>query len=250
MMSIDLNCDIGEGMLNDRQLMKYVSSVNIACGYHAGNKGIMQQTVEWALENNCAIGAHPSYPDLENFGRIDILDKTVSRAELAGLIADQLEILEEICQEAGTSLHHVKPHGALYNRAAIDEEVSAIICRVIQNFNPSLFLYGLSGSVTMKIANEQKVKFVNEVFADRTYQDDGSLTPRTETGALIEDQELSLKQVLQMIQEHAVISVKGKRIPLQSETICIHGDGAHALEFAAFIHQALNEKGIEIRSIQ
>ena len=249
MTSIDLNCDIGEGMPNDRALMKYVSSVNIACGYHAGNKGIMQQTVEWALENNCAIGAHPSYPDTENFGRIDTLDKTVSRAELPGLIADQIELLEEICREAGTSLHHIKPHGALYNRAAVDEEVSAIICRVIRNFNPDLILYGLSGSVTKKIAEEQDVKFVNEVFADRTYLDDGRLTPRTEPGSLIEDQDSSLRQVLQMILEHTVISIKGKRIPLEAETICIHGDGAHALEFAAFIHQALNERGIEIRPV-
>jgi len=249
MRSIDLNCDIGEGMSNDRALMKYVSSVNIACGYHAGNKGIMQQTVEWALENNCAIGAHPSYPDTENFGRLDILDKTVSRAELPGLIADQIELLEEVCREAGTSLHHIKPHGALYNRAAVDEEVSAIICRVIRNFNPDLILYGLSGSVTKKIAEIQDVKFVNEVFADRTYLDDGRLTPRTEAGSLIEDQDSSLHQVLQMILEHTVTSVRGKRIPLEAETICIHGDGAHALEFAAFIHQALNERGIEIRSV-
>lgn len=249
MRSIDLNCDLGEGMPNDRALMKYVSSVNIACGYHAGNKGIMQQTVEWAIENNCAIGAHPSYPDTENFGRIDILDSTVSRAELPGLIADQIELLEEICREAGTSLHHIKPHGALYNRAAVDEEVSATICRVIRNFNPDLMLYGLSGSVTKKIAEEQNIKFVNEVFADRTYLDDGRLTPRTEVGSLIEDQDSSLKQVLQMILEHTVTSVRGKRIPLEAETICIHGDGAHALEFGAFIYQALNERGIEIRPV-
>ena len=249
MRSIDLNCDIGEGMPNDRALMKYISSVNIACGYHAGNKGIMQQTVEWAIENNCAIGAHPSYPDTENFGRIDMLDKTVSRAELPGLIADQIELLEEICREAGTSLHHIKPHGALYNRAAVDEEVSGIICRVIRNFNPDLVLYGLSGSVTKKIAEEQDIKFANEVFADRTYLDDGRLTPRTDPGALIENQDSSLQQVLQMILEHTVTSIKGKRISLEAETICIHGDGAHALEYAAFIHQALNERGIEIRSI-
>ncbi len=249
MRSIDLNCDIGEGMPNDRALMKFVSSVNIACGYHAGNKGIMQQTVEWALENNCAIGAHPSYPDTENFGRIDILDKSVSRADLPGLIADQIELLDEICREAGTSIHHIKPHGALYNRAAVDEEVSAIICRVIRNFNPDLFLYGLSGSLTKKIAKEQDIKFVNEVFADRTYLDDGRLTPRTDPGSLIEDQDSSLQQVMQMILERTVTSVRGKRISLEAETICIHGDGTHALEFAAFIHHALNERGIEIRSI-
>lgn len=249
MRSIDLNCDIGEGMSNDRALMKYVSSVNIACGYHAGNKGIMQQTVEWALENDCAIGAHPSYPDTENFGRIDILDKTISRAELPGLIADQIELLEEICREAGASLHHIKPHGALYNRASVDEEVSAIICRVIRNFNPDLILYGLSGSVTKKVAEEHDIKFVNEVFADRTYLDDGRLTPRAEAGSLIEDQNSSLHQVLQMILERTVTSIKGKRIPLEAESICIHGDGAHALEFAAFIHQALNKRGIEIRSV-
>jgi len=235
-MLIDLNCDMGEGMGTDADIFPYISSANISCGYHAGDADTMRRTVELALRYHVAIGAHPSYPDRANFGRIDMLGKGVSIGELSGIIVDQLIILEAICEEFGTELHHVKPHGALYNRAARDPQVSAMICRAIREFDPSLQLYGLSGSVTGVEAARHGVAFVNEAFADRTYQADGSLTPRTAPGALIEDAAQCLAQVKKMVEEGKVSVAGGREIPIKAETICIHGDGAHALEFEKCLH--------------
>src|SRR5882762_6659836 len=178
MLSVDLNCDMGEGMDCDAAIFPFISSANIACGYHAGDPDTMRRTVELALRHHVAIGAHPSYPDRENFGRIDILGKSLHPEEIPGMIVDQLILLQAICDEFGARLHHVKPHGALYNRAAKDAEVSHLICRAIREFDPSLLLYGLSGSAMKQAAQQCGLRFVSEVFADRTYQQDGSLTPR------------------------------------------------------------------------
>lgn len=246
MLSIDLNCDMGEGYPNDEQIIPYITSVNIACGYHAGNKETMQRTVEAALKNNVAIGAHPSYPDRESFGRIDILHKKVSLQELAKIVYRQVMILQEICKSFDTSLHHVKPHGALYNRAAWDEEAAQAICSAVQQADASLYLYGLSGSLMEKAAANHHLKFVNEVFADRTYQKDGSLTPRSAAHALIEDTNASLQQVLTMIREGNVKTITGETIPIKAETICIHGDGKHAVEFAKAIYHSLQENNITL----
>ena len=160
-MLIDLNCDMGEGMETDAAIFPYISSANISCGYHAGDADTMRKTVELALRHHVAIGAHPSYPDRANFGRIDMLGKGVALEEVSGLIVDQLIILEAICEEFGTELHHVKPHGALYNRAARDPEVSAMICRAIREFDPSLQLYGLSGSMMGVEAARHVLVFMN-----------------------------------------------------------------------------------------
>jgi UPF0271 protein len=240
---IDFNCDMGEGMETDAAIFPFISSANIACGAHAGDDETMRRTVERALQYNVAIGAHPSYPDKANFGRIDILDSAPGKGdrflryeELAGIFTEQLHRLQKICQEFGTGLRHVKPHGALYNRAAKDPGVSAIICRAIAAFDHSLLLYGLSGSEMQGQAKAAEIRFVSEVFADRTYQPDGSLTPRTQPGALIEDPELAVAQVVKMIREG------------RGETVCIHGDGAHAAEFAAVIHEVLRRSGIVTHS--
>lgn len=235
-MLIDLNCDMGEGMETDAAIFPYISSANISCGYHAGDAETMRRTVELALRHHTAIGAHPSYPDRVNFGRVDMLGKGVALEEICGLVVDQLITLQAICDEFGTQLQHVKPHGALYNRAARDPEVSAMICRAIREFDPSLRLYGLSGSVMGKEATRHELVFVNEVFADRTYQADGSLTPRTVPGALIEDVEQAIGQVARMVEEGKVSVAGGGEIPIVAETICIHGDGSHAVEFAKKIH--------------
>lgn len=249
MLSIDLNCDMGEGFDSDAAIMPFISSVNIACGYHAGDTDTMHRTVELALKNNVLIGAHPSYPDRENFGRTDMTGKQLQPADLPAIITDQINLLEAICKTFGTSLHHVKPHGALYNRAAWDEEVSARICTAVKAANPALLLYGLSGSETQKQALAHHVAFASEVFADRTYQNDGSLTPRAQPGAMITDEDKSLQQVLQMLQQKTVTTVSGKTIPIKADTLCIHGDGPHALAFAQRIHQALKQHGIEIKSL-
>jgi UPF0271 protein len=235
-MLIDLNCDMGEGMETDAAIFPYISSANISCGYHAGDGDTMRRTVELALRHHTAIGAHPSYPDRANFGRVDMLGKGVALEEICGIVVDQLITLQAICDEFGAQLRHVKPHGALYNRAARDPEVSAMICRAIREFDPSLRLYGLSGSVMGKEASLHELVFVNEVFADRTYQADGSLTPRTVPGALIEDVGQVMAQVTMMVKEGKVALPGGGEIVIKAETICIHGDGDHAIEFAKKIY--------------
>jgi UPF0271 protein len=241
-MLIDLNCDMGEGMETDEAIIPYISSANISCGYHAGDADTMRRTVEMALRHNVAIGAHPSYPDRANFGRVDMLGSGVVPEEIVGLVVDQLIILQAICDEFGARLHHVKPQGALYNRAARDPEVSALICRAIREFDPSLQLYGLSGSMMGTEASRHGLVFVNEVFADRTFQADGSLTPRTSPGALIEDAAVALAQVRQMVEEGCVTTLDGQVIRIQAETICLHGDGSHAVEFAKMIYDDLSKK--------
>jgi UPF0271 protein len=239
MLAIDLNCDMGEGMETDEAIFPYIRSANIACGYHAGDADTMRRTVELALRHRVAIGAHPSYPDRTNFGRVDILGKGLSLEDIPGIIVNQLIDLQAICDEFGILLHHVKPHGALYNRAARDPEVSALVCRAIREFDPSLKLYGLSGSVMKAAAEKHGLVFVNEVFADRTYQPDGSLTPRTMPGALIEDEAQSMRQVMKMVKEGKVDVAGGGEIAILAETVCLHGDGSHAVEFAKMIYEGL-----------
>jgi UPF0271 protein len=244
---------MGEGMDTDAAIFPFISSANIACGGHAGDAGTMRQTVELALRHGVAIGAHPSYPDRAGFGRTDILESSPGKGDrplrlddLAGVLTDQLEQLQKIADETGARLHHVKPHGALYNRAAKDAAVSGIICRVIKSVDPSLLLYGLSGSEMQRQATAFGLVFVSEVFADRTYQPDGSLTPRTAPDALIDRPETMVRQVLMMVREGKVRTGGGVDVPIAADTICIHGDGDHAVEFAARIRSELDQNGIAV----
>jgi len=246
MLTIDLNCDMGEGMPYDADIMPYISSVNIACGYHAGNDEIMKRTVEFALQNNVAIGAHPGFADKENFGRKEIY---MLRRNYYELIIEQLAILKKITGSFSVAIHHVKPHGALYNMAARDKTLAAIIAQAVKDFDDKLILYGLSGSESINEAKALNLQSANEVFADRTYQDDGNLTPRSQTNALIEDENASIQQVLQMITQKTVNSVNNKTVPIIAETICIHGDGEHAVEFAKLIHQNLKQNHIAIKAL-
>lgn len=248
MPKIDLNCDMGESfgawrMGNDFALMDYVSSVNIACGFHAGDASVIRRTVEKAIEKRVAIGAHPSFPDLQGFGRREM---KMSPAEITDVVLYQIAALKGICEAFGARLHHVKPHGALYNQAARDEKIAAAIVKAVKLIDENLVFYGLSGSFLISEAEKSSLKTASEVFADRTYQPDGSLTPRTLPTALIEDSEMSLRQVLQMINSQTVTAESGEIVGIKAETVCIHGDGAHALEFARAIYQKLNEKGISI----
>lgn len=244
-MIIDLNCDMGEGMPNDAAIMPYISSANIACGYHAGDKETIRKTIDLCLQHNVAIGAHPGFNDKPNFGRMPV---PLSQAELYQLVWKQLEIIEKICKEKQATLHHVKPHGALYNMAAKDKMMSHTIAQAVKDFNPVLIYYGLSGSVMISEAQAMGLKTANEVFADRTYQRDGTLTPRSNTKALIEKTENAVNQVLQMLTEKSVTTVSGKIIPIKADTICIHGDGKHAVEFAGQLNKALTMKGFTILS--
>jgi len=236
-LAVDLNCDMGEGMETDAAIFPFISSANIACGAHAGDLDVMRRTVELAVRHRVAIGAHPSYPDRARFGRVDTLGEPASPASLSALqdsLHGQLRLLDEVCKGAGVHLHHVKPHGALYNRAARDAEVASLIANVVADFDPSLLLYGLSGSLMAPAAGAAGLRFVNEVFADRSYRPDGSLTPRSEPGALIGDGAVAVAQALRMVHEG------------RGETVCLHGDGAHAVEFAQLIHGALRAEGVRI----
>jgi 5-oxoprolinase (ATP-hydrolysing) subunit A len=240
--TVDLNCDMGEGIPTDPEIFPFISSANIACGGHAGDPDTMRRSVELALQNGVAIGAHPSYPDREGFGRTDIAESRLG-ALLTDLIT-QIAALRDICHELGARLHHVKPHGALYNRAATDPVVSTIICDAVRAIDPSLIIYGLSGSETREAAAAAGLRFVNEVFADRTYRADGRLTPRSEPYALIHDPVTMLNQVLTMIRRRQVKSIEGSVIPITAETICLHGDGDDPVKFASIIRSAMDSNEI------
>ena len=241
---IDINCDMGEGMLNDASLMSLISSANIACGYHAGNEDTIKRTIELALEHNVAIGAHPSYLDRANFGR---LSQSISLVELAELISDQLNIFEKITNQMGCKIHHVKLHGALYNDCAKDALSSKIVAQTIQAIDPSIMLYGLSGSHSIKEAKAIGLRTVEEVFADRTYQANGQLTPRYLDHALITDPNESAQQVLSMVLDQEIKTHDGTMIAVNAETICIHGDHPDAVEIAKHLFNTLQQYKIEIK---
>ena len=241
---IDINCDMGEGMLNDASLMSLISSANIACGYHAGNEDTIKRTIELALEHNVAIGAHPSYLDRANFGR---LSQSISLVELAELISDQLNIFEKISNQMGCKIHHVKLHGALYNDCAKDALSSKIVAQTIQAIDPSIMLYGLSGSHSIKEAKAIGLRSVEEVFADRTYQANGQLTPRYLDHALITDPNESAQQVLSMVLDQEIKTHDGTMIAVNAETICIHGDHPDAVEIAKHLFNTLQQYKIEIK---
>lgn len=251
MFSVDLNCDMGESfgawqMGRDAELMDYVSSINIACGFHAGDASVIRKTIETAIKKDVAIGAHPSFPDLQGFGRRAM---SLSAQEVFDIVLYQVSALKGICEAHGTTLHHVKPHGALYNQAAKDVNLAEAIAKAVKAIDENLIFYGLSNSFLISEAEKIDLKTASEVFADRTYQADGTLTPRSEPNALIHDTEKAVSQVLQMIKEQSVTAVTGKKVSLKAETVCLHGDGANALEFAAAIHQKLTEKGILIQTV-
>jgi 5-oxoprolinase (ATP-hydrolysing) subunit A len=249
MQSIDLNCDMGESfgaftIGQDEALMEYVSSVNIACGFHAGDPSIMNRTVRLAKERGIAIGAHPGYPDLQGFGRREM---TLAPPEIYDIVIYQIGALSGFARAAGGDLHHVKAHGALYNAAAKDPAIASAIARAVYDVDKKLLFVGLSGSPMISAAKTLGLATANEVFADRTYQDDGTLTPRSDPNALIEDPGKAAQQVLQMIQRKTVTSVSGKEIPVMADTVCIHGDGKHALEFAKAIVSLLKKNNVGIK---
>ncbi len=235
-LSIDINCDMAEGIGNEKELMPWISSANIACGFHAGNEELMKETVELCLKFNVSIGAHPSFPDRGNFGRLTMDLPLVQVEELVGL---QIELLKKITDRLGAKVHHVKPHGALYTMAAKDAALAHSISRAVKKIDDSLVLYGLSQSVMISEALRLNLNVANEVFADRTYQPDGSLTPRTQPNPL----------AIRFLKENKVKSTSGEEIALQADTLCLHGDGKHAVAFARLIHAQLNKEKIEIKSI-
>ncbi|UIF86368.1 5-oxoprolinase subunit PxpA [Cupriavidus sp. UYPR2.512] len=244
-MQIDLNADLGEGCDNDEALLALISSANIACGWHAGDAATMVQTVKWALARGVAIGAHPSYPDRENFGRTEM------QRDPEAVYADvlyQIGALDAIVRAQGGELHHVKPHGALYNQAVRDPALARAIVRAVRDFDADLVFVGLAGSQMIDIAREAGLRVKQEVFADRGYNPDGTLVKRGTPGALHEDEEVALNQTLTMVREKRVRAIDGTWVPIQAETVCLHGDGAHALAFARRIRERLGAEGIAVRA--
>jgi len=252
MLSIDINCDLGEGfgnypMLNDEILFDYISSANIACGFHAGDSQTMEHSVKLASQKGVAIGAHPGLQDLQGFGRREM---KISPREAYQITLYQIGALYGFVKAAGAKLNHVKPHGALYNMAAKDTKLADALAQAVFDFDPSLIFYGLSGSELIKAAELKGLTTASEVFADRTYQDDASLTPRSQPNALITDSELAINQVLLMIKGQKILSINNNWIPLKADTVCLHGDGPHALTFARLLISRLSKEGIEIQPIR
>ena len=250
MQTIDLNCDMGEAfgnyqMPNDEKLMDYITSANIACGFHAGDYGVMQQTVELAVRKGIAIGAHPGLPDLQGFGRREI---KISPSEAYQITMYQIGALQGFVKAAHGRLNHVKPHGALYNMAAKDAVLAKAIVQAIKDFDPTLVLYALSGSEMIIAAEEAGITTAAEVFADRSYQDDGTLTPRNQANAVLNTEVAVKEQLLMMVKLGVVKTVNKTNIPLVADTVCLHGDGEHALSFAKMVSGALRNEGITLKA--
>jgi len=251
MYRVDLNCDLGESfgaykLGVDEEILPFVTSANIACGFHAGDPAVMRKTVMLALKNGVAIGAHPGLPDLVGFGRRQM---DISPQEAYDIVVYQLGALAAFVKAEGASMQHVKPHGALYNMAAKSKPLSAAIAEAVYKVDSGLILFGLAGSELVAAGEKIGLQVAHEVFADRTYQQDGSLTSRKQPDALITNQEEAVQQVVRMIKEGQVLSRQGQDIPVKADTVCIHGDGKHALEFARKIREYLLNSGIAVKAI-
>lgn len=251
MFRVDLNSDLGEsfgrytlGM--DDKIIPLITSANVACGYHASDPVVMDRTVSMAKEAGIRVGAHPGFPDLMGFGRRNM---AVSPAEAKAYVLYQLGALEGFCRAKGVKLQHVKPHGALYNMAAKDYELSKGICEAIYEFDKELIVLALSGGELAHAAKDMGLRTALEVFADRAYEEDGTLVNRRKEGAMITDENEAIARVVRMIKEKKVTAITGKDIPIQADSVCVHGDGVKALAFVEKIRATLTAEGIEICSL-
>ncbi len=247
-MRIDLNCDMGESFGRyrvgaDEALMPFITSANIACGYHAGDPLVMDRTVRLAVEHGVGVGAHPGFPDLMGFGRRQM---QLSPEEVENYVLYQIGALAAFAKAAGTELAHVKPHGALYNMAAKDAELARAIVRGIARFSRELIVVCLAGSAMVEAAKEAGLRVAREGFADRAYNPDGTLRSRRLPGALIEDPQVAAERAIRMVREGVVVAHTGEEIPLRVDTICVHGDTPTAVEIAKTIRRELETAGIEV----
>jgi len=252
MNTIDINCDLGESfgqysIGNDPEILKYISSANIACGFHAGDPLVIQKTIVSALEYGVAIGAHPGFPDLQGFGRRNM---KLSEDELFSCILYQVGALKAMTEALGGQLHHVKPHGAMYNMAACDYNMALCIAKAVQKIDPSLLFVGLAHSSLIDAAKSLGLKTANEAFADRRYMRDGTLVSRSNPRAVIHNERESIHQVLQLISDKQVVSFDHKTIDMHADTICIHGDNTEALQFAKALKENIEKKGYCIKALK
>lgn len=247
---LDLNCDLGESFGAytigcDEQVIPYITSANIACGYHAGDPTVMHRSVELCCRYGVQVGAHPGLPDLAGFGRRRM---QITPAEAADCVAYQIGALRAFCDEVGVPLHHVKPHGALYNMAAKDRPLADAICRAVQKAAPGAILLALSGSEMETAARAIGLPVACEVFADRGYRPDGTLVPRGTPGSMIEDETQAIARVVRMAREGKVTACDGSQVELRADSVCVHGDGPKALAFVEKLREALPADGITLRA--
>ena len=247
-LTIDLNADLGEGfgksrLEQDTALLDLVSSANVACGFHAGDTTTMRDTVRAARDRGVAIGAHPSYPDIPGFGRREL---GLPGGEIGRHVDYQIRSLLDVCSMEGARLSYVKPHGALYNRAVWDEKVADSIAGVIHQINPSLALLGLPSSAMSRAAASHRLQFVNEAFVDRAYRKDGTLVPRTETGAVIHDVEEAVQRALTLVRMHSVAASDGTVVRIDAQSLCVHGDNPESNMILRNLRARLESLGARI----
>ena len=242
MRTIDLNADLGEGY-NDAAVMPHISSANIACGFHAGDAATMQRTVALCVQHGVAIGAHPSLHDPQNFGRREI---EVSADEVHAQTLYQIGALATFARASGTALHHIKPHGALYNMAARDRALADAIAGAVRDFDASLILVGLAGSMSTRAARAAGLRTASEAFCDRRYRADGSLTPRAQAGSVIENIDDAIAQAVSIATRNVAIADDGSLVHIEADTLCVHGDRSNAGEFAQRLRQALERAGLRV----
>lgn len=246
MYKIDLNCDLGEGANFDKEIIPLISSANIACGFHAGDSEMMDCTAELCKANRISIGAHPGYPDKENFGRTNM---NVTPKQVYDYTLYQLGALGAIAGAKGVRIQHIKPHGAMYNMAAKNRELSDAIVNAVYDFDRDLILLALSGSEMINSAKAKGLRYASEVFADRAYEADGTLRPRSLEGSMIEDENEAIQRVIRMIKEGKVKAYSGEDVELEAHSVCVHGDGVKALEFVKALNKAFADNGIKVVSL-
>ncbi len=252
MYKIDLNCDLGESFgaykigLDDK-ILPFISSANVACGFHASDPLVMSETVKNAAKSGAAVGAHPGFPDLMGFGRRNM---NVSAAEAKAYISYQIGALDAFCRANGVKLRHIKPHGALYNMAAKERSLADAICEAVYEYDNSLILLGLSGSMLLEAAKAKGLPYASEVFADRAYEEDGSLVARTKEGAVIKDEDEAVNRVIRMVTQGTVEAITGKVVPIKADSVCVHGDNEKALAFVMKIRASLESSGVKISALE
>ncbi len=251
MYTVDLNCDLGESfgayeIGKDKDIIPLISSANVACGFHAGDPSVMSSTVALCKANGVSVGAHPGFPDLQGFGRRNM---NMSPADVKAMMTYQIGALDAFCRSAGVSLRHVKPHGALYNMAAKDKALAKAICEAIYEYDKNLILMGLSGSCMLTEAEAMGLPYAAEVFADRAYEDDGSLVARTKSGAMITDENEAVERLVGMIKDKRVKSINGNWIELCPHSVCVHGDSDKALLFVKKIKEAFAKENIVVKAL-